>query len=75
MTGVPPPAIHRQLKYPRSNATTTGATVSPTLPAERCNDMNNPRRSGNRWASSPRAGGCHRALPADATTSAARISP
>ena len=60
---------------PSSTPTTSGPIQSPKLPVERCMDMNNPRRAGNRCANNPNAGGCHIAVPAEAIASAARISP
>ena len=73
--GVPPPTIHRQPTTPSSPPTISGPIQSPILPVERCMEMNRPRRAGNRCANSPSAGGCHRAVPAEATASEARISP
>ena len=71
MMGAPPPTIQRQPIIASSPLTIRGPIQSPTFPVDRCIEMNNPRRSGKRCASSPRAGGCHMAVPADAIASAA----
>ena len=59
---------------PSRAPTISGPIQSPKLPVDRCIEMNRPLLAGKRCASSPRAGGCHIAVPAEAIASAARIS-
>ena len=69
------PSVASHCKAPSSNIPAAiGPTTSPTLPVERCSDINSPRRLGNRCASRPSAGGCHSAAPDDASASASSIT-
>ena len=70
------PAITTPCQFSASSIphTIIGATASPTFPVERCNPMNNPRLCGYISDSSAIAGGCHKALPADATMMDTRIT-